>query len=222
MNNPNNNPNNEKTKASPEERVDKMNGIFDRLILPMILFTLAVFVIFGLIPKLGSCSCSPEPDVTEQPAQTDSTQTDFYALRAVLLDDIEEYRALFEAAGYTVMQTDESSMPLAYRQLDSGAEIIDNLYDSGNTCYSVIYRTDADNGIETNIMIYGRSLFLVMITVDGQNTSAVFYSEDFTAAVSPADTAQTDVLSLVTSESLAALLGEYKTSMSQIFEQPEE
>lgn len=191
--------------------MDKMNGIFDRLVLPILLFTAAVFVIFGVVPKLGSCG--------QQTAEQElAAQEDFYALRTVLLSDMDGCRDIFEAAGYTVMESEGSDELIAYRALDSGAEIIDNLHDSSGTAYSVIYRTDPDTGVETNIMIYDKALFLVMIAADGQNTSAVFYDEGFTADASSSDLGQRDVLALVTAESLTSLLEEYKASMLEIVE----
>jgi len=203
--------NEDKKKASPEERVDRMNGIFDRLVLPMVLFTIAVFVFFAVIPKLGSCSCAPE-DKEEQI----SSQEDFYSLRSILISDMAGNRSIFEAAGYTVMENGDAGDLIAYRELESGAEIIDNLRDTNGTAYSIIYKTDADTGIETNILIYGKSLFLVMVTAEGQNITAIFYNEDFTADVSSGDSGQSSVLALVTSESMAEMLEEYKASMNSI------
>lgn len=210
--------NQKNSKLSPDERVERMNSIFDRLVLPAILFTVIILIVLGFVTDCNGCNGCTEQDADQNAQQDSNDATDVYALRELLLSDIEGNRDIFESAGYTVMSLDGADEPIAYRELSSGAQIIEGLKDSSDTTYSIIYRTDPDTGTETNLMIYGKSLFLVLVKFDGGSLSAVFYDESFTHDTSGSDSGQQEVIELVSQESLTELLSEYKKSLLSVVE----
>lgn len=202
-------------KASPEERVERMNSIFDRLILPMIIFTAVVFIGFAVVPKLGSCISCDGAKAEDTPAVSVQGD-DFYSLRALLLAD-EDCMSLFESAGYTIIDNGDSGN-VAYRKLDSGVMIIENLRDSNSQLYSAICLTDSQAGTDTTIMLYSDSIFLVLVDVSGEPISALFDSESFTLPPSAIDTQREAVLALVSAETLSDMVAQYKQSTLSVVE----
>lgn len=207
----------ERKKASPEERVERMNSIFDRLILPMIIFTVAVFIGFAVIPKLGSCTdCGGKAPAEETPSVSEQSDENFYSMRAMLLAD-EGCLDLFEAAGYTIMDNGESGK-VAYRKLDSGVMIIENLRDSNNQPYSAICFKDEQKGTDTTIMLYSSSIFLVIVDTAEGSVSAIFDNDEFICAPSAADAEQEAVLALVDSAALISMTEQYKETTFSVTE----
>lgn len=207
----------DRKKASPEERVERMNSIFDRLILPMIIFTVVVFAGFAVIPKLGSCTdCSGKPPAENVPSASEQSDDDFYSMRAILLAD-EDCLSLFEAAGYTVMDNGESGK-VAYRTLDSGVMIIENLRDSNGQPYSAISLKDEQAGTDTTIMLYSSSIFLVLVDTAEGSVSAIFDNDEFICASSSTDAEQEAVLALVNSAELGNMMEQYKEATVSVAE----
>ena len=186
-----------------------MNSIFDRLVLPMILFTLAVFFIFGIIPKLGSCGDKPSPQSAEETAAASP-----YTLREALLSDIVGNRSVFEAAGYTVTEVDGETV--AYRKLDSGMEIFDNLKDSNGYPFSLISRADEAAGTETDIMLYSETIFLVVVKSGENQASAIFGDDSFSCPPSGADADREEVLELIPADVLSGMVSEYLDSVKSV------
>lgn len=185
-----------------------MNSIFDRLILPMIIFTVVVFAGFSIIPKLGSCmSCSGKAPA-ENTASADVQSDDFYSMRAMLLAD-DDCLSLLEEAGCTIMDNGESGK-VAYRSLDSGVMIIENLRDSNSQPYSAICLKDEQKGTDTTIMLYSSSIFLVLVDTAEDSVSAIFDNDEFICAPSAADAEQEAVLALVSPENLSSMIEQYK------------
>lgn len=199
----------EKEKRDPQERVEHMNSIFDRLVLPIIIFTLAVFFIFGVIPKLGSCGS--EKNV---PPSAEAAESSPYDLRQALLSDMVENQSIFEAAGYTVTEIEGETV--AYRKLESGLEIFDNLKDSNDYSFSLISFSDEADGTETDIMLYSESIFLVVVRKGEDQASAIFDDDSFAYSPSGTDADRTKVLSLVSAETLSGMVDEYLASVESM------
>ena len=199
----------EREKRDPQERVDHMNSIFDRLVLPMIIFTLAVFFIFGVIPKLGGCG-----DKTAEQSEAETTAASPYTLREALLSDIVGNKSIFEAAGYTVTEVDGRTV--AYRKLDSGVEIFDNMKDSNDYSFSLISRADEASGTETDIMLYSESIFLVVVKSGEDQASAIFSDDSFSCPPSGADADMEEVLALVSADTLSGMVNEYLASVESV------
>ncbi|MBQ9993531.1 MAG: hypothetical protein IJP17_02330 [Clostridia bacterium] len=204
-----NNIENIKEKKDPAERVERMNGIFDRLVLPMLLFTLAIFLIFGVAPKVISCDKQDSSTVTEN-----ASQGDFYASRAALLTDMENNLTRFETAGY-ILVDDDSTGTVAYKKLDSGTEIMENLCDVNGNIFSAVSsaRTIGEKDADVTIMVYSGSLFLVSVTVGEETTSAIFGSDMFLPPISGSDEDISAVLALVPSDDLAEMMEEYRQAL---------
>ncbi len=196
----------EKQKRDPQERVDNMNSIFDRIVLPMLIFTVVMFVVLGVTQK---CSGSSE-DSARHP-QADAVQTSPFDRRERLLDDIDANADLFEAAGYTLIDNGDT---VAYRKLDSGAEIFENMKDSNGYRVSII--TFEAEGRSIVISVYSENIFLVSVKSETASASAIFDNTAFSEAASPSDRDRAEVLKLAESRELSELLEQYLASIPKV------
>ena len=207
----------EKEKRDPQERVDRMNSIFDRLVLPMLIFTLALFVAFGVIPKIKTCASAGEqpPAASEQQDTPQDAQPQSpYARREELLSDFETNAVLFEAAGYVLADNDGGIV--AYRALDSGLEIFENMKDSNGYRVSVLSLEEGERRVV--VTVYSERIFLVTASVGDDSAAAIFGSDSFIADVSASDTDQEDVLRLVGSDVPAQMVAQYLESVAAVGE----
>ena len=124
--------NSRKNKRDPEERVTHMNEVFDKYVIPLLGFTLAVFIVFGLIaPAVRSCSAKTKP--AEQSGREYSS-AEFYIRRSLLLDRLVSESDVFESGGYTLLDSDDGRK-IAYKKLDSGDEVLENAADTSGGVY---------------------------------------------------------------------------------------
>lgn len=200
----------EKNERNAAEKLERMNGIFDRLIVPMLIFSALFIICVGLIPKWAA-SCAQNNGLSAQDDIVISESYSFYQSRARLLANIESSAEVFEQHGYVLVE-DENAGTVAYRRLESGTEIMDNLIDQHGNRYSVVTATVGDTVV--TLMIYSRDAFLAMAKQGENQWSAVLDSENF-AAVSSSDAAE--LFEHVTAQQLAALLDEYKASTKELF-----
>lgn len=199
--------NKSKNKAyDPTEKVERMNRIFDQVVLPAIIFTVIMFIVTAFILK-PSCGVGDAFDELV-PVENDSQQNlDPYLMREVLLEDLEGNRSIFERGGYTMVETEQSGL-VAYCQLDEHTQIFDNVADSSGSHYSAImYEKD---GLNVTLRIYSDSIFLVE-TSDGTRTlSAIFRDDEFTTWTSGSDADAGGILTVVSARQLSELVGQYK------------
>ena len=221
MNNDLNNNNEKKAKRDPDERVAHMNEIFDKYVLPLLLFTVAVFVVFGLIvPGVRSCS---EKNQEDAPSARSYSSAEFYVRRTDFLNAAASDSDLFEKNGYTVFD-DESLQGVAYKELESGDEIMENVTDPNGNHYSVIMSADSwgkKNGSQNlSLMVYSGSIFLAMAEKEDGTHSALFNNDKFTYDVSASDVsgsdaaAQRDLLEAVSAGEWTRMIGEYKDNLT--------
>ena len=202
----------EQSSKEAMARVERLNGVFDRLLLPMIIFTVALLVAVAFIPRMaqscahGSCAGSAE---TEQ-------QFDFYEQRKHLHADMADYQSALEEGGYLVMAADEEGNLLAYKQLDSGVEIMDGIVDSHGTPYTALMLTtgEGEAATEITLMVYTRTVMLAIAERGGETRSAVYESDTF--APDPSNSDITAVSEWVSSEQLASMLSQYMEDMSAV------
>lgn len=195
-------------KTDPVEKVERMNRIFDQLVLPMIIFTVIMAVISAFIFKPESCVKGYADDLT--PVEDVQPELDPYLMREVLLEDMDRNRSIFEQGGYTIVETEQSGA-VAYCVLDDCTQVFDNVADSSGSRYSaVIYEKD---GLSVTIRIYSSTIFLAEVSDGAQLYSAVFRDENFTAWTSSSDAGAEDVLSLVSAQKLAGLLDMYESKI---------
>lgn len=194
----------------PAEKVERMNRVFDHVVLPVIaaVIVLSVITAFILRPSCG------EKAENGRPAQTDQAdiqqKLDAYLMREVLLDDMENNRGIFELGGYTVVETEQSGL-VAFRQLDEYTQIFENVSDSSGGRYSaVVYEKDS---LSVTVRIYSESIFLVEAANETQSVSAVFRDDRFTTWTSGSEAGAAEVLALVSAEKLAGLTEQYKQNI---------
>ena len=191
--------------TDPVEKVERMNRIFDQLVLPMIIFTAIMAVVSAFILKPESCVRSFADDLA--PVEDVQSQPDPYIMREVLLEKMEINRSIFELGGYTVVETEQSGL-VAYCQLDEYTQIFDNIADSsGSRCSAVVYEKD---GLSVTLRVYSKTIFLVEASDGVQTLSAVFRDEDFGTWTSSSDADAAGVLSLVPAQQLSGLLDMYE------------
>lgn len=193
-----------------QAKVDKMNRLFDRLILPIIGFTILVFVAFSIIPNIVKGCSSERDDGPPSGSQEYLSRLDAYVLRDVLLEDMEANRPVFEDGGYTVVENDGGNY-VAFIELQDGTQIFDNMIDSSGNVYSAVMRTKDDRKV--TVMIYAQTLFLAVVTDKGETSSSIFRSADFSSYPSDSDADAQAVLSLAPAEELTDMVEVYKTTI---------
>jgi|GEM_PF-6686399 len=202
------------TQYDPVEKVERMNRVFDHVVLPMLAFVVVMSVITGIILK-PSCSGkkAEQPDAVSSQSQQN---LDAYLLREVLLEDMEGNRGIFEQGGYTIVETEQSGL-VAHRQLDEHTDIFDSIADSSGNHYSAVMYEDEKSSF--SIRIYSQSIFLVEVSAGDKNISAIFRDDRFTTWTSGSDADASEVLALVPSEQLAGLVEQYKQSILSLVEE---
>jgi len=191
------------------EKVERMNRVFDHVVLPAIAFTVVMFIITAVMLKPSCGTSKPEQD-SEQVGTGVQQKLDAYLVREVLLDDMEKNRGIFEQGGYTVVETEQSGL-VAHRQIDENTEVFDNITDgSGNRYSAVMYENDT---VSVTVRIYSERIFLVETKKDNGVLSAVFRDEKFSQWTSGSDADAGSIIELVTSEKLTALVEMYKQNI---------
>lgn len=199
----------EKKKAyDPVEKVERMNRIFDQLVLPIIVFTVVMAVISGFIFKPAGCAENLAADLA--PVEEITPVPDPYLMRKILLEDTGSNRTIFEQGGYTVVETEQSGF-VAYCQLDEYTQIFDGITDSSGNRYSAVMY---ENGsLDVTIRIYSDTVFLVEANNGAQSASAIFRDDSFAAWTSGSDADAASVLSLADAQLLTDLAGQYKAKI---------
>lgn len=203
-----------------QEKVDRMNYVFDKLIVPMLAFVVLFIVVVSLLPKDFSCySCakSCSHDCAEQKKAEDSA--DFYKKRNALTSNINGNRAKFEANGWEV-RDDLDVNPVAVKTLESGVtikEYYDAVYYNRAILRCEREVSESDTGWSTIVLgIYSESCITVDVYAGGALYSTLFTNEEFTAWTSGDDFEAGRILSLTTREKLKSLLDEYKKCLLPI------
>ncbi len=193
----------------PTEKVERMNRIFDHVVLPIIAFTAVMLVITAVILKPESCAKDFADTMT--PVEDNvSTEPDAYLLREVLLEDMDSNYPIFEQGGYTVVETEQSGL-VAHRQIDEHTDVFDNIADSSGNRYSAVMYED--NDVSVTVRIYSERIFLVETESDDNALSAVFRDDKFSQWTSGSDTDAGSILELISAENLAGLVDQYKQSI---------
>lgn len=209
----------QKSVENAAERVDRMNHIFDKLILPIIGFTVAIFILFAVFGgAYESCSSAPAGMASSTPPTTAAVESQsFYAKRAIVMSRIESNRETLEAFGYEV--SDQYGCGLTARWQYSPSTYSIDYFNDGKV-YAII-RHDAGENAEAfdyiAMGIYTERMITVEIGAGEECCSVVFTDEAF-ASVSPgSDEAETDrVLALATREMLISLLEMYKANTNKL------
>lgn len=190
----------------PAEKVERMNRIFDHVVLPIIIFTVVMFVVSAVIFRHDSCVKVPD---STQSVPNSTAEPDAYVLREVLLEDMESNRSIFERGGYVTVETDESGW-VAYCRLDDSTEVFDGISDGSGVC-SVVSHVRED--LSVKIRIYSENIFLVDVKCGEKSASAVFLDDTFGAWTSGSDAGAAKVLELISAQELTALTDAYENKI---------
>lgn len=197
-------------------KVERMNRIFDHVVLPMILFTVVMLIVSAVIFRPDSCGGK-----TEEPSApaVDHEKLDAFLMREVLLEDMESNRTIFEQGGYTVVETEQSGM-VAYRQVDENTQIFENVADGTGGRYSaVMYEKDE---LSVTVRIYSGTIFLVEAETENDSESAIFRDEKFSTWTSGSDAYAAQILEIVSAEQLSGMIDTYKESILSLVSSREE
>ena len=199
--------NNPKT-FDPAEKVERMNHIFDHVVLPLVAVVIVLSVITAVMLK-PSCGKGEEPKNPQMQTET-MPQPDAYLMRRVLLDDMESNRGIFELGGYTVVETEQSGL-VAFLQKDECTQYFENVADSSGGRYSaVVYDKD---GLSVSVRVYSEHAFLVEVSDADRSAAAVFRDDKFTTWTSGGDAGANEVLSVASADLLTGLVEEYKQNI---------
>lgn len=193
--------------SNATEKVERMNRIFDHVVLPMVLFTVVMFVVSALVFKPDSCGeKKQEPSAPEVSYQN----LDAFLMRDVLLENMENNRTIFELGGYTVVETEQSGL-VAYRKLDDNTQIFENISDGSGGRYSaVMYEKD---NVSVTVRIYSGTIFLVEAADGERSASAIFRDDRFGTWTSGGDVDAAQVLEIVPAEQLCTMIDRYKENI---------
>lgn len=196
----------------PVEKVERMNRIFDQLVLPIIVFSIIMGVVSAVIftPSCGA-GCGGDRPVDPVTSQTGSQQSlDPYLMRQVLLEDMESSRAIFEQGGYTVVESEQSGL-VAYCRLDENTQIFENIADSSGGRYSaVMYESDS---VSVTVRVYSGTIFFVEASDSDRMASAVFRDDAFSTWTSGSDADAAGVFELISAGQLSELVEQYKAKI---------
>lgn len=194
-----------KKDYDPADKVERMNRIFDQVVLPIIIFTIIMAVISAIIIKPESCVSGYADDLA--PVEDVRAELDPYLMREVLLEDMAANRSIFEQGGYTIVETEQSGL-VACCQLDEFTQIFDNVSDGSGSRYSaVMYEKD---GLSVTMRIYSGTIFLVEVSDGQQLLSAIFRDDRFTTWTSGSDADAGALLELISAQQLADLAERYE------------
>lgn len=208
-----------KQKRDPDERVAHMNEVFDKYVVPMLLFSLAVILVFGVAsPVIRSCSAKKEPELVRE---REYSSAEFYVRRSLLLDGIASYTDVFEQSGCLVVENDSGNA--IYAELDGGDEILENVLDPNGNVYSAVMSADsygkAKEDQNLTLMIYSGSLFLAIAEEEDGTHSALFDNESFDCTPSNSD--GISLLDKVPPSEWSRMLEEYKQWLTPMLRQAE-
>lgn len=208
--------NNEKKKRDPDERVSHMNEIFDKYVLPLLGFTLAVFIVFGVIAPAVR-SCGEKGQESAEPAGREYSSAEFYIRRSLLLDKLASNTDLFESGGYLLLDREQGGY-IAYKQLEGGDEILENVVDPNGNIYSAVmsrdgYGKDKDKSNLT-LMIYSGTLFLAIAEEEDGTYSALFKNESFSFETSDSDCRK--LAEKVPASEWSRMLKEYRENLTPL------
>ena len=203
-----------------QDKVDRMNYVFDKLIVPMLAFIVVFIVAVSLLPKDFNCySCAK--DCSESCAEKEKieAQIDFYNRRNALTSNIEGNRSVFESNGWEV-RDDLDVNPVAVKTLESGV-VIKEYYDAQYYNRAILRCerevSESDTGWNTIVMgIYAENCITVDVYAGGALYSTLFTNEEFTAWTRGDDFDAGRILSLATRTKLTELLDEYKKCLLPI------
>ena len=193
-----------------QDKVDHMNYVFDKLIVPIIAFIVVFIIIVSLLPKDFSCySCSKKCSEERQAAES----VDFYNKREVLTSDIAGNRALFEANGWTI-RDDLAASAVAAKTLPSGI-MIKEYHDDAFGSYAVVRWerevSASDAGWSAIVMgIYSEDCITVEVYAEGAMYNTVFFNEQFTSWKDGDDFYAGKILSIASRDTLLSVLDQYK------------
>lgn len=202
-----------KKQYDPAEKVERLNRIFDQVVLPIIIFTVVMAIISSFIIKPESCIGSCSDNLT--PVEEVRSEPDPYLMREVLLEDMESNRGIFEQGGYTVVETEQSGL-VAHRQLDEHTDLFDNIADSSGNRYSAVVHVNDEYSV--TVRIYSDRIFLVEFESDDSALSAVFRDDMFAQWTSGSDADAQSILKVVPSDKLSGLVEKYKQSLISLVE----
>jgi len=206
----------EKAVKKADARVGSLNRIFDRLILPMIGFTVALAIFAALFG--GSCmdSCAGKllAADTEDGAAVSGSK-DFYQKRDKIMSKIDENRDLLTQNGFIVSDQYDENLA-ARKNYDDDTYSID--YFADGQCRAILRQNageDADY-ISVVLGIYSEGLVTVDLSAGDSLYLAAFTDDGFINPSPNNIDAAEKILEIVPREVLRELLAMYKDAWAPV------
>lgn len=207
----------EKAVKKADDKVRRMNHVFDKMIIPMAAFTVALLIVVAFTGQ--SCMNSCTKKLTENPSekQTEKEDVRFYQNRNMIMINIDENSDKLNQSGFVV--SDEYDENLTARKIyDANTYSID--YCNNGQCKGILRQNmDEESPYDSVVLgIYSEQLITVDVSVEGLLYSAAFTDEGFVVpSPNKIDTAER-ILEIVSREKLIELLDMYKRAWLPIFE----
>jgi len=210
----------EKAVKKADARVGRLNRIFDRLILPMIGFTVTLAIFAALFG--GSCmdSCAGKLLADGPAADTEngaavSVNKDFYQKRDKIMSKIDENRDLLTQNGFIVSDQYDENLA-ARKNYDDDTYSID--YFADGKCRAILRQNageDADY-ISVVLGIYSEGLVTVDLSAGDRLYLAAFTDDGFISPSPNNIDAAEKILEIVPREYLRELLAMYKDAWTPV------
>ncbi len=200
------------------QKVERMNAMFDKAIIPVLFIAALAVFLFGALPKLIRHLEKDEVAPQEGEAVVGyADELNLYEKRSQFMDTLEENMGKAEAAGYSRMP-EEFGVNCILKQYDENT-IVAHFYD-GSTSYGKVITEGLADCAKVEIRAYTANRSTVIVTLDdGESLSAKFSSTAFTADETLTDTDTNDrlaVLGYVSSEELSAIRAIYDRELEAL------
>lgn len=195
-------------------KVERMNKMFDKAILPVLLIAALAVFLFGALPKLIRNMNSSD----EQPqAVVDYTdELTMYEQRSKFMDEIDMNLDRLQSTGYEQQPEVQGTSSIS-KQYDENT-VVAHFY-NGASSYGKVIKSGMDTCKKLDMQINNSVYISVSVTLnDGTRISAKFDSSfAFDETLTDTDTAEKlSVLNYVTTEELKAMLTLYDTELSAL------
>ncbi len=195
-------------------KVERMNAMFDKSIVPILFIAALAVFLFGALPKL----IRNVKGADDTAASSYVDELTVYEQRSKFMDELEQNLEKAEAAGYTYIP--EIQDALCISKMYNETTIVAHFYDGSVSYGKIIYTEGIEGCSKVEVRVYTVNRSGVTVTLeDGTAYNAVFADTDFTADEALTDTDTSErlaVLRYVSGEELKAMRETYDAELNAL------